>query len=427
MPVLVLHPPTFPQQREDIDIAEIKTLLDQLQLQSDQQAPAHRLKPFLCQLAEGWVLYHPLTDRLLILNATAKSVWDLLSQGYGPQEIASTFARHFDISDEQAARDVAHALADLANESLEADEDEEHADIRTADQSARGGGLDRNKLLDCGVFRFGQNRIRVLSEVVELDDSFFLRFQHRATDHSQGADILEILIGNGGPTYRLKFRGIVISQAKTPLETMSRLTELLFGLEHPHQSSLAYFHAGAVSHGGRSLLMPGRSGAGKSTLTGFLAAHGFAYLGDDMIAIDVHDMALLPLTTCLSLKSGSWTVLEPFYPILPELATFNRYNRNVRYIVPQGGFESLPPAVSPSAIVFPAYCEGAESTRLTALQPLQTMIHLLSSHARLAGPVTRVKLAKFVRFVEQTPAYELTYSTLPGAMNAIEELLASQA
>lgn len=388
-----------------------------------QDSPPSRGDRFLCRLNEAWVLYYPVTDRLLILNATAKTVWDFLCEGRDPCEIAGIFARTFGISEEEAARDVAHVLTDLTGDNPQAaqcgDPEVWALDPRTS------ANADHQHLAECGVYRFGRSTIRILSAIAELDESFFSRFQQRAMGDCH--DVQQLLIGRDGTVFRLTFDGIVVAEAKTIAQTVTLLVEFLFAMEHPHENLLAICHAGAVSRGGRSVLMAGSSGVGKSTLTGFLAAHGFAYLGDDGIAIS-DDLSLLPLPTCLSIKAGSWAVLEPLYPALPTLATINRYGRSIRYVTPQqGNYEPVQVATTPTAIVFPAYTEGMESTRLTPLQPLQAMIHLLGAHARLSGPVTEVKLAKFVRFVEQTPAYELSYSELSGAMKAIETLLDSQA
>lgn len=381
-------------------------------------------RPFLCQLDEAWVLYYPLTDKLLMLNSTAKAVWDLLADGHGAGEISSAFVRDFGISGERADRDVAQVLADLADEPAGNGETGDKSDVATVRPGTQNGG-DRGRPKDCGVFDFGGSRVRVLSAVTELDDAFFLRFQHRASGDGHNADVLEISLGDAdSAAYRVTFCGDVISPTTTIVQTMSRVVELMLSLEHPHRPSLAYFHAAAVSYGERSLLMPGSSGMGKSTLTGFLAAHGFAYLSDDLIAIGEDEMAVLPLPTCLSIKAGSWAVLEPFYPVLSKRATLSRYGRSIRYIEPRGSYELLQAAAAPAAIVFPAYQAGAP-TRLTPLRPLQTMVQLLEANARLAEPLTQDKLAKFIRFVEQTPAYELRYSELPGAMEAIEDLLAN--
>lgn len=371
--------------------------------------PTSSPEPFLCPLERGWLLYHPLTDRLLILNATAKIVWDLRSEGCELHDIAATFVRRFGISDEQALRDVARVLDDLTDDDTQAVKDGSAAPIFAADSRATTACIvSEKKSAVCGVFRFGQSTIKVRSSVTELDASFFSRFQHRAIADS-GAEPLGI--SEGDFSYRLTFGDRVVAEAKTINRAICQLLELLLSLEHPDQRFLAYCHAGAVSHRGRSLLMPGNSGVGKSTLTGYLAAHGFAYLGDDVIAIGEDDMSLslLPLPTCLSIKAGSWEILEPLFPDLSKLATLNRYDRSFRYLTPGENYKSLQAAAAPSAIVFPAYSSG-KSTQLTPVRPTETMIHLLEANVRLSGwgPATEQQLAKFVRFVEQTPAYKLS-------------------
>lgn len=367
--------------------------------------------PFLQPFAEGWVLYYPLVDKLLVLNPTGKMVWELSSQGYRHDEIASAFVQQFCISDQRAWQDVGQLIAEI-NQASRAGDGDSDATIALPDRNVRRE--------NCGSFRFGKSRIRVFSSVAEADRSLFARFQHRAISDGDGAEILEITRHDG--TYRLAFRGSVSEETATGNMLWS-IVRLLLKAEHPDTPLLAFCHAAALLRGGRSLLMPGRSGVGKSTLTAFLVAHGFTYLGDDTIAIGEDDVALLPLPTCLSIKSGSWPVLEQFYPMLRQLPTLNRYGRSVRYVEPEGNYETLHAAAAPAAIVFPAYAAG-EPTRLTPLQPLQTMIHLLGAHARLSIPATEAKLAKLLRFVEQTPAYELAYCELASAMQAIEDLLA---
>lgn len=385
-------------------------------------APA---RPFLCGLCDAWVLYYPLTDRLLVLNATAKSVWDLFSRGCEPGEITAVFARKFGISDEQARRDVAPVLADLTS-SDSAIGDEHTIDNARACAAPKGipdaTTFDRLPCHDLGVYCFGRSRIRVLSQVAEVDASLFARFHQRSVGDDRGAEVLEV--ARGKSAYRLTLSGQVIAEPATINQTLSRLVEVLLSLEHPQQPLLAYCHSAALVRGGHSLLMPGRSGVGKSTLTAFLVAHGFAYLGDDTIAIGEGKMAVLPLPTRLSIKSGAWAILQPFYPMLPELPILHRYGRSMRYVEPQN-HDALQAAAAASVIVFPAYTAG-QPTRLTQVSPLQTMIQLLGAHARLSSPASEVKLAQLIRFVEQTPAYELSYSELPAAMKAIEGLLVSQ-
>lgn len=378
-------------------------------------------EPFVRQLHEAWVLYYPLADRLLILNPTAKLVWELVRQGHEEHEIASAFACHFGIAGEQAARDVSRVLAELTDGRTQGDQDEVLAwGLAGPSRDAPVG--DQSRPTECGVFRFGQIRLRVHSSVSQAGVSLFARFQHRAS-RGDGGEVLELAKSDSG--YRLTLAGSLIAETTALLPFLSRLVELLLTLEHPQQRVLAYCHAAAVSRRGRSLLLPGSSGVGKSTLTAFLAANGFVYVGDDTIAIGEEDFSLLPLPTCLSLKSGSWRVLEPLYPALANLPTMNRFGRTIRYVDPYQNYQAVASTMAPAAIVFPAYATG-EPTRLSSLSPTETMIRLVGAHARLATPATEARLAQLIRFVEQTPAYELTYCELPGALQAIEDLLASR-
>ncbi len=379
-------------------------------------------RPFFCPFGEAGAVYYPTSDRLLILNPTGKMVWEMWSEGYERDVIASAFAQHFCISEERARRDVGQVLGELGEGGSPG---EENAGDAATLASARAGfsspPASPEQLGDCGTFRFADRRIRIVSSVADLDGLFFARFRHRAVD-PEDVDVLEV--SRSGSRFLLTLRGRLVAETTTSSKMTSFVNELLLGLEHPHRRLLAFCHAGAVCWNGRSLLLPGRSGAGKSTLTAFLVGNGFSYLGDDTIAIGEDEAALLPLPTCLSIKSGSWPLLEPLYPVLRQSPIINRYARSLRYVDAENTYPTLQAAAAPLAIVFPAYAAG-EPTQLAPVSPLQTMITLLGAHARLSMPATEAKLAKLIRFVEQTPAYELTYSQLPEAQQAIMDLLAS--
>ena len=377
--------------------------------------------PLVCPIGQGSALYYPATDRLLVLNTTGTMVWEMLNEGYGRDEIALMFAGQFRLSHEQALHDVSEVFAELNDPSLQGVNNCQ----KIVNSSIGSGSIgtpanEEGNSEDCGVYGFGQDQVRIISSVGEVDCSFFSRFQHRASGNVCGADSLEVFKSRCGG-YRLKFREILIEET-TVDRMMSRLTQVLLSLEHPNTTFLAYCHAAAVTRGSQSVLMPGSSGVGKSTLTAFLVAQGFVYLGDDIVAIGEVGDALLPLPTCLSVKSGSWLTLQKFFPILPQLPTLSRYGRLIRYVEPQNNYEVRAVGPAPCAVVFPAYSVG-QPTRLTPLTPIQTMIRLLGAHVAFLAPATREKLEKFIRFVEQTPAYELTYSELPSALTAIEDLL----
>jgi hypothetical protein len=368
---------------------------------------------FLHPFEEGGVVYFPRADRLVLLNQTGRLVWEMLGEGFDREDVAGFLAEHFEVAYGRALHDVEQVVAQIM---LARTDDDTRAMVPApaspAPIEAVAGAA---PLEDCGVFQFGTSRISVASSVPDITGMMW-RFRHRSIGDAAGAEKLEI--SEAGSAYRVSFRGCVCEE-KTTRRLGASVTQLLLKLEYPDTGLLAYCHAAAVSHRGLGVLMPGRSGAGKSTLTAFLVRNGFAYLGDDIIAIEESTRALLPLPSCLSIKSGSWQVLEPIYPVLRQVPAVNRYGRSMRYVEPQGNYETMTRAEA-SVIVFPTYRSG-ETTRLSALPPLQTMARLIGTHSTLMTPGTQTKLGKLIRFVEETPAYELTYSELPEAMQAIDD------
>lgn len=394
------------------------------QLVGQEEEADRREDSFSCAFDGGGAIYHRNTGTLLVVNRAAKLVWDMRAKGYGQEQIAFAFSQCFDVSEEHALQDVTRILS-LVKDST-ASNDGAKTDNQAGEVDARLSALPVHRpvlLEDCGVFRFGDSKIRVLSNVAAVDSSYFARFKHRAIDHDTEADALEVAEIESG--CQVTYRGKVVREVPTTAQINPVVTQFLIGLEHPQNPLLAYCHAAAVSREGHSLLMPGGTGVGKSTLTGFLVANGFAYLGDDINAIGEETYALFPLPSCLSIKSGSWEILSQFYPQISKLPTLRRYGRSMRYIEPENNYLTIPAAAAPSAIIFPAY-DASKCTRVTSLSPLQTMARLLEAETTLFAPVTPEKLAKWSRFVEQTPAYELTYADLLGALRAVEGILADR-
>ena len=372
----------------------------------------------LFQLAEGYVLYQSDTGRLVALNNTGKQVWELLSAGYAQDEIATLFAEHFNHPVEQTMQDVQEVLAGL-NEAGRVDELTEpirqNPDCLILPPAIKASG-EVNRF---GTYRFGQHRIQLHlhDTLADIGSTYFLRYHHRAINDVTEADILELSTHLDG--FCLTFRDEILASVGSLAELFGRVNKLLLAWEHPDIDFLAYFHAATVSRGEQCLLLPGVSGAGKSTLTAYLVAHGFAYLGDDFVAMAASDGSFRSSPARLSLKSGSWAILEALYPELPQLPTVHCYGRTMRYVEPTQ-IKSV--SCAQSLIVFPTYEQGS-ATRLNPLTPFQTLIRLLETSMTLDQPATEAKLKAFIDFVEHTPAYDLRYADLPHAKAVIEELL----
>lgn len=70
------------------------------------------------------------------------------------------------------------------------------------------------------------------------------------------------------------------------------------------QRELLFVHAASVGIGGAGILLIGPSGSGKTTVSLALASRGHAYFGDDMAAIRMSSMELLPFRSTACVRPG---------------------------------------------------------------------------------------------------------------------------
>lgn len=367
-------------------------------------------------LAGGGVLFDSKIERLAVLNATGKIVWELLCEGLDERGIACAFMQHFNLPADAVRANISNVTGELKRAGFFSS-----LTPRICKESLKPGNfvgslaVEAGQKTNLGTFQFGDRRVEMHSHLAEVGPEYFARFWHRAVENA-GADLLVFSAGPCG--YRLKFRDQVFDTGSLA-ELIAHAHELILSWEHAEAEFLAYFHAAAVSRGEYSILLPGVSGTGKSTLAAYLVGKGFDYLGDDCIALARLHRSLRPLPTCLSLKTGSWPILATLYPELPNLPIVNCHGRFSRYVQPRqarqaGGERTI--------ILFPSYAKS-NTTRVTPLQTLETLARLIGIGTDLHSPTTRAMLAEFLKFIEQTPAYELVYSDLACAKSVIEQQL----
>src|SRR5689334_21394421 len=93
-------------------------------------------------------------------------------------------------------------------------------------------------------------------------------------------------------------------------------------------------HAGAVARDGCAIGFPAPSGSGKTTLIAGLIARGFTYVSDDLVAVAAADGRVAPWPMPLSIKAGSWPLLEPLHPQLAEAPAILAGGRKARLLAP---------------------------------------------------------------------------------------------
>lgn len=121
-------------------------------------------------------------------------------------------------------------------------------------------------------------------------------------------------------------------------------------------------HAGVVlAPDGSAVVLPAASGGGKTTLTAGLVRAGFAFLSDEMAAIDPESHEVIPVPRSLFVKSGTFEALE-MSP--PEISSDARLFLDGIWPVAPGDLRagSLGGPATVRTVVAPAYRPGSDTT-----------------------------------------------------------------
>jgi|SRR4029453_13978107 hypothetical protein len=153
-------------------------------------------RTFSLQLGDGWVLCRPDIDRLVVLNATGKTVYRLLCDGFGQQEIASAFAEHFGLPAEGVLANIRGVIVRLEDARFLARAPGRVATKSCTSPLTNGLGIQSGPNVHCGTFQFGNRRVQIHSTLPDIGRAYFSRFRHRAVDSGVDADVLEFASGS---------------------------------------------------------------------------------------------------------------------------------------------------------------------------------------------------------------------------------------
>lgn len=213
-----------------------------------------------------------------------------------------------------------------------------------------------------------------------------------------------------------------------PSDALGHLVMHLFLAGYPGTRLMATVHAAALGRGCGLVVMPGLSGCGKTTLTGYLAARGWSYAGDDIIAIgdegDGGPPRVLPFTSALSVKPGSWPVLERFHPDLAARPLVPYADKLARFLpLPADTHPGADPAERvPRAIVFPRF-DPAGSGDLVPISTLDCVLELVQAGFTTGLQLDGASLGRFFDLLEGLPRYRLSYSCLETAERCLCDLV----
>lgn len=181
-------------------------------------------------------------------------------------------------------------------------------------------------------------------------------------------------------------------------------------------------HSAFVERNGQSVLIPGKSGSGKSTLTAALIQSGFQFSADDLVFLLPEQGRALPISSPMGLKKGSWKVIAGYGYWPEDYQTHQRADdQQVKYIFPperqMSRFDRFKPA-HVQCIIYPEFRPGS-SFCFDSITPIESICLLAEAGFCLPDTFGKKDVQKLMEWITMIPAYQLWYSRLDEAVNAV--------
>jgi hypothetical protein len=210
-----------------------------------------------------------------------------------------------------------------------------------------------------------------------------------------------------------------------PLLSALRAEQIGLGFLHAARSLLyaesgydIAFHAAMVTDRDRGVMLCAPREAGKSTLAAYLAAHGYEFLADEPALLRLDTASVTSLRLPISLKEGSWAVLQREWPQAAH-APIHLRSDGVRIRLLHAPQTRLSARLT--HIVFPCY-DPASTPAIEQLTPLRTLSLLNDGGMLLGRDFARPAFEAFLRLICAVPAYAMRYASLDEAARMIQAL-----
>jgi hypothetical protein len=365
----------------------------------------------------GLLLLDSSSKRLLAFNDAARHVWDLVAAGRSNEDLVSEFAAWWGLPASRAAADVSSILAQWRDLGLLAGYERPPVPLRSvplaAVDSCRASQPQSASQWTCTI------RGKAIKFAVgdEVAPSIRLLFKHLETPSAQPQARLEIATAPGNEMLLID-DGIERIRTSDFGQLVGALYQAVLRHLNPDVIWLGLIHGAALARNGAGVGLAGPSGSGKSTLAAGLLNAGFDFLADDMIALSAPDGTIMPWPLPLSIKPGSIDVVAARHPNLAQAARYRTKGLDARLLVPPASVWDSGP-VRLKTLVFPRFIAGAAAD-LQRISSFDAVARLLADRIWLGYPITEVRVAAFLTWLNDTPTYALIYGGLDDGVRQIE-------
>jgi hypothetical protein len=254
----------------------------------------------------------------------------------------------------------------------------------------------------------------------ELPGPFRMLFAHLETPAAVPRARIEIRAGPIGERVLVE-DGLETMRTVDPAEVIGALFVAVLERTRPNLQWFALIRGAALGLGGKGPALAGPSGSGKSTLAAGLISQGYSFLADDLIALSEPDGTIVPWPLPLSIKQGSIDIVSAHHPQLAEATPYRTKGVEARMLIPPASAWDAAP-VPLRCLAFPCFADGAEP-HARRLSCFETIERLLTDRVWLGNPVTEQRMLAFLAWLDRTPCYALSYSSIDKGMQLIAKVV----
>ena len=207
------------------------------------------------------------------------------------------------------------------------------------------------------------------------------------------------------------------------VESSSRIPVMLHRvvrrLAYRHNDCIAILHAGGICYEDKAIVFPAVGKSGKSTLIAALVQSGFDYLNDDVLPL-LKDCLITPIPVNLRIRSGSWKVLQKWYPEIDDLEVYGRDNQ-VKYLKPPS-YDFKVSGLHSKFLITPKYKPQHANVALQKISTIEALSALIVTNISIEKPLSKNNVKALIDWIEGLECYSLEYSNLDLAIEAIKNL-----
>lgn len=367
-------------------------------------------------LADQFVCLDTEKNHLHVANAVGARIFALQQQNLSESEITNKLADEFDAPLHQIEQDV--------NAILSAQTEGVYTKLKPIQQYTPINHFVPDRPITTELSRcyyLSNTKIRVRSEeegvLARLDEMMVLESALISNPSNYFIDIYSEqgqwpIVSNG------KTRDTGLTVADTVVKVLREIN-IMISEQHDW---LILMHASCVAKSGRGVLFPAQGGSGKTTLAAYLMAQDWKILNDDLIPLLRASLSCLPATLALSIKQGSWALLDSHFRQLRNATIYGEADRCIKYLAPNANQVAKEPTAL-AAIILPRYSADCERAQITSVSPLEVFVSMVESGCALRQPMHPEHLSELAKWLNQVPCFMMQYSSLQDAHTLVESVI----